>query len=205
MRSDATFSPDEDMRTGDIRTERSDGSRLSDPPVPPVTPPHQPNPDQPVPIEEPPNPIPIPPDAPPPPVIDPPPANHRIKAKRSPHMPTATPPITPSAAPEPMTRVARAADLADQSITKATIGGTDIVLARDGETIGAFAATCPHAGAPLEQGALCNHRLICPWHKSVFDLRDGAIIEPPRRWKRLTRYPVRIENGDVLVSARPIR
>jgi NADPH-dependent 2,4-dienoyl-CoA reductase/sulfur reductase-like enzyme/nitrite reductase/ring-hydroxylating ferredoxin subunit len=118
-------------------------------------------------------------------------------------MPTATPSVLPSAAPEPMTRVARVADLADQSITKATIDGTDIVLARDGETIGAFAATCPHAGAPLEQGAVCNHRLICPWHKSVFDLRDGAIIEPPAL-ERLARYPVRIENGDVLVSARPI-
>jgi hypothetical protein len=73
MRSDATFSPDKNINpNGDIRTGRPGGWSLSDPPVPPATPPHQPNPDQPIPIEEPPNPIPIPPDAPPPPVIDPP-------------------------------------------------------------------------------------------------------------------------------------
>jgi NADPH-dependent 2,4-dienoyl-CoA reductase/sulfur reductase-like enzyme/nitrite reductase/ring-hydroxylating ferredoxin subunit len=102
-----------------------------------------------------------------------------------------------------MSRVARVADLADRSITKVTIDGTDIVIARDGETIAAFAATCPHAGAPLEQGAVCGHHLICPWHKSIFSLSDGGIIEPPAL-ERLTQYPVRIANGDVLVAPRPI-
>src|ERR1700741_2846592 len=44
---------------------------------------------------------------------------------------------------------------------------------------GAFNANCPHAGAPLEKGALCGTRLICPWHKSCFAASDGAVLEPP--------------------------
>jgi len=48
-------------------------SGLSDPPIPPGTPPERPDPDQPPPIEEPPGPIPIPPDAPPPPLVAVPP------------------------------------------------------------------------------------------------------------------------------------
>jgi apoptosis-inducing factor 3 len=43
----------------------------------------------------------------------------------------------------------------------------------------AFSASCPHAGAPLEKGALCGDRLICPWHKSCFAASDGAVLEPP--------------------------
>jgi hypothetical protein len=45
---------------------------LSDPPIPPGTPPERPDPEQPPPIQEPPNPIPVPPEEPPPPIIDPP-------------------------------------------------------------------------------------------------------------------------------------
>jgi apoptosis-inducing factor 3 len=43
----------------------------------------------------------------------------------------------------------------------------------------ALEPTCPHAGAPLEKGALCGSRLICPWHKSCFSAADGALLESP--------------------------
>ena len=43
----------------------------------------------------------------------------------------------------------------------------------------AVEAKCPHAGAPLEQGAVCNGRLICPWHAGTFELATGRLVEPP--------------------------
>ncbi len=43
----------------------------------------------------------------------------------------------------------------------------------------AFSPTCPHAGAPLDKGALCGDRLICPWHKSCFSASHGELLEPP--------------------------
>ena len=60
------------------------------------------------------------------------------------------------------------------------VSNKKILLLRtlDGEW-GAFNANCPHAGAPLEKGALCGTRLICPWHKSCFAASDGAVLEPP--------------------------
>ena len=60
------------------------------------------------------------------------------------------------------------------------VSNKKILLLRtlDGEW-GAFNASCPHAGAPLEKGALCGARLICPWHKSCFAASDGAVLEPP--------------------------
>ena len=83
------------------------------------------------------------------------------------------------------------------------LGDTKILLVRDGQAVRAFSATCPHAGAPLEEGAVCDGRIICPWHKAQFQLSDGALLEPPAL-DPLTRYPVRVENGAVLVSADPM-
>ena len=103
-----------------------------------------------------------------------------------------------------MRAVCRLSDLRDGSITKQRIGEADIILVRDGMLVSAFAATCPHAGAPLAEGAVCNHRLICPWHKATFRLRDGAVLEPPAL-DALTRYPVHVEGDDVLVSPEPIQ
>ncbi len=87
--------------------------------------------------------------------------------------------------------------------TTIELGETKILLVRDGGAVHAFAANCPHAGAPLEQGAVCDGRIICPWHKAQFRLSDGALLEPPAL-EALTRYPVRIEDGAVLVSTDPI-
>jgi apoptosis-inducing factor 3 len=102
-----------------------------------------------------------------------------------------------------MQRIGRLSEFRDGIVTKTTLGGEDIVVARDGSIISAFAAKCPHAGAPLEEGAIYNHRLICPWHKATFCLRDGAVVEPPAL-DRLTRYPVQIEGDDVFADPRPI-
>ena len=99
--------------------------------------------------------------------------------------------------------VCRLSELRDGSITKARAGDSNIVIVRDGTLVSAFAAACPHAGAPLEEGAVCDHRLVCPWHKATFCLRDGAMLEPPAL-DALTRYRVGIEGDDVLVSPEPI-
>ena len=99
--------------------------------------------------------------------------------------------------------VCRLSELRDGSITKARVGNADIVIVRDGALVSAFAGTCPHAGAPLEEGAVCDHRLVCPWHKATFLLHDGTVLEPPAL-DALTRYPVHIAGDDVLVSPEPI-
>ncbi len=102
-----------------------------------------------------------------------------------------------------MQKVGRLHDFRDGTITKITFAGEDIVIVRDGASLHAFAARCPHAGAPLEDGGICNHRLICPWHKATFRLDDGAVIEPPAL-DRLARHAIEIAGDDVLVSPRPI-
>jgi apoptosis-inducing factor 3 len=79
---------------------------------------------------------------------------------------------------------------------------TPILLVRQGDAVHAFTADCPHAGAPLEEGSICNGRIVCPWHKGTFEISDGSLVEPPPL-KGLTRYPTTIKDGDVFVSLTP--
>jgi NADPH-dependent 2,4-dienoyl-CoA reductase/sulfur reductase-like enzyme/nitrite reductase/ring-hydroxylating ferredoxin subunit len=79
------------------------------------------------------------------------------------------------------------------------VSGVPVLLVRDGERVHAYGADCPHAGAPLEKGGLCNGRIVCPWHKGTFAIADGRLVEPPAL-EGLKRYPVRLENGRIFVS-----
>ncbi len=99
-----------------------------------------------------------------------------------------------------MQKVAELGELAEGRSKRVEIGEEKILLVRDGDAVRAYVAACPHAGAPLEEGAVCEGRLICPWHKAVFRVSDGALLEPPAL-EALARYPVRVdEHGAVLVS-----
>ena len=88
-------------------------------------------------------------------------------------------------------------------MTAADLDGNAILLIRDGDTVRAFEGTCPHAKAPLEKGALCNGRIICPWHMGAFDAETGALLEPVAM-RSLRRYAVTIEGDEVLVDTVPV-
>jgi NADPH-dependent 2,4-dienoyl-CoA reductase/sulfur reductase-like enzyme/nitrite reductase/ring-hydroxylating ferredoxin subunit len=98
-----------------------------------------------------------------------------------------------------MQQAAKFVDLPEDHGTRVTVADTPILLVRQGDKVHAFSADCPHAGAPLEEGAVCNGRIVCPWHKGTFAIADGSLFEPPPL-AGLKCYPVGIENGNVLVS-----
>jgi apoptosis-inducing factor 3 len=88
--------------------------------------------------------------------------------------------------------------LADGTVRAVDIGGTKILLLRDGDALHAVGATCPHAGAPLAEGVRRGTRLVCPWHKATFCLRSGAVLDPPAV-DPLPRFDVRTADGRALV------
>lgn len=90
-------------------------------------------------------------------------------------------------------------DLPPRQPTKVEIGDSEILLIREEDKVRAYQAKCPHAGAPLEKGAICGDKLICPWHKAVFRLSDGQMCEP-LALADLKQFPVKVENGMVLVN-----
>ncbi len=82
------------------------------------------------------------------------------------------------------------------------IGELQGLLVRLPDGLYAVSNLCPHAKAPLHEGALCGKRVVCPWHHSVFDVTDGALLEPPAL-DGLERYKVRIDGEDVIVTLPP--
>ncbi len=100
-------------------------------------------------------------------------------------------------------RVARYADVPHDRGLAVEIGDCKIVLLRAGEQLRAFQGECPHAGAPLADGALCHGRLICPWHKAEFRAEDGALCEPPAL-DSLKRYPLELRGEEVWVDDLPL-
>ncbi|MBK5532327.1 FAD-dependent oxidoreductase [Pseudomonas sp. TH08] len=103
----------------------------------------------------------------------------------------------------PLHLVARSADVPEDRGLQVEIGDCKIVLLRSNGELRAFQGECPHAGAPLADGALCHGRLICPWHKAAFRAEDGALCEPPAL-DSLKRYPLELRGEEVWVDDQPL-
>jgi toluene monooxygenase system ferredoxin subunit len=79
-----------------------------------------------------------------------------------------------------------------------TVGGRKVVLVRIGDDVSAFEDRCAHLGVALSEGTLEGGVLTCSAHRYEYDASSGAGINP--RTVCLTRFPVRIEGGEVLVD-----
>jgi len=97
------------------------------------------------------------------------------------------------------TPVMPAAELAENTPTKASLGTTTLVLVRRGDVVHALKETCSHAGGPLAQGTLEGETIVCPWHFSAFRLADGAVRHGPAS-SRQVAYRARINAEQVEVQ-----
>jgi ferredoxin-nitrite reductase len=81
----------------------------------------------------------------------------------------------------------------------ATVKGKQLALFlhKDGRIFAAD-AVCPHAGGPLEEGAMTNCEVTCPLHDYKFDLTSGRCSTDPSL--TLQTYPVFIEDNQVWVE-----
>jgi len=95
--------------------------------------------------------------------------------------------------------VAHISEIPDGGMKSFNVGGTCMLLAREGQDVWAVGGHCTHQGAPLGEGVRVGRKVICPWHHAMFDLATGEHCEPPGEG-RLTRFPVRIRNGAIMIS-----
>lgn len=91
------------------------------------------------------------------------------------------------------------ADVEENKLYRVMVAGVPVVLLRQGEQFFALAATCPHAGGPLDEGKLAGDIVECPWHGSRFCMRDGRVLTGPST-VNAPRYTVRIDNGQVTLK-----
>jgi nitrite reductase/ring-hydroxylating ferredoxin subunit/uncharacterized membrane protein len=86
------------------------------------------------------------------------------------------------------------AELPEHALRRVMVAGVPVVLLKMGDKYSAIAATCSHAGGPLDEGALQGDVVECPWHGSRFRMRDGKPLTGPATFAQ-PRYDVRVRNG----------
>jgi nitrite reductase/ring-hydroxylating ferredoxin subunit len=105
-------------------------------------------------------------------------------------------------APEKWTAVLPLSELAANQARRVEVEGAPVLVYNDGQSLYAIGAVCSHAGGPLEEGKFEGHCVECPWHQSVFDLRNGEVVHGPAT-QRQQNYAVRVRNEQIEVRGAP--
>jgi len=104
--------------------------------------------------------------------------------------------------PDDYTPVLDEAELGPREMRRVEADGAGILLSRsekDGRVC-AIAATCNHFSGPLEQGEREGDTVVCPWHKSRFDLCTGRVLNGPAVFPQ-SGYETRVREGKIEVRA----
>ena len=88
------------------------------------------------------------------------------------------------------------------------IGAVSVFVVRHGQSVRAFVNSCPHIGAPLEFGPdryldLTGEYVLCSLHGAHFEPETGLCVLGPCKGRSLSAYPVRVDNGKVILGPLP--
>jgi nitrite reductase/ring-hydroxylating ferredoxin subunit/uncharacterized membrane protein len=103
--------------------------------------------------------------------------------------------------PDEWQSVLDATDLPERAPKRVEVAGVAVLLYRDGNEVYAIGAVCSHAGGPLDEGTFDGACVQCPWHDSVFDLRDGHVVHGPATYPEPV-YDARVRGEKVEVRTR---
>ncbi|CAN5600655.1 hypothetical protein BH09CHL1_BH09CHL1_15550 [soil metagenome] len=105
--------------------------------------------------------------------------------------------------PEKWTNAVPDAELPEGKPMRIEIEGAPVMLVRQNGTIYATSATCTHLSGPLDEGEYDQQSctVTCPWHASVFDVRNGAVIHGPAT-APLPVYETRLEGGNIKIRVK---
>jgi nitrite reductase/ring-hydroxylating ferredoxin subunit len=94
------------------------------------------------------------------------------------------------------------AELTQGEPARAMLGEVPIFVLRDGDDVFVLADKCSHMSGPLSDGELTgdgqDRCVTCPWHGSVFRLRDGVVVHGPATADQ-PAFETRIQAGIVQV------
>jgi nitrite reductase/ring-hydroxylating ferredoxin subunit len=97
--------------------------------------------------------------------------------------------------------VLAADDLAEDAPRLVEADGTAVMVVRHDGAVYALSDHCSHLGGPLHEGTVRDCTITCPWHESVFDLRDGALVHGPAAYPQ-PAWDARARAGRIEVRRR---
>jgi nitrite reductase/ring-hydroxylating ferredoxin subunit/uncharacterized membrane protein len=103
--------------------------------------------------------------------------------------------------PDEFTPVLDEDELTQDSMRQVEVEGTGVLLSRSlNGDVCAISSVCNHFGGPLEQGDREGDTVVCPWHKSRFNLCSGEAIDGPAVFPQ-PLYETRVRDGKIEVKA----
>src|SRR5918992_3739718 len=109
--------------------------------------------------------------------------------------------IFQGSAPGEFTPVLNEGELPQDGMRRVEADGAAILLSRSSSgEVCAISSVCGHFGGPLEQGDREGNTVVCPWHRSRFDLRSGQVIDGPAVFPQ-SRYETRVRDGKIEIKA----
>jgi nitrite reductase (NADH) small subunit len=99
----------------------------------------------------------------------------------------------------PFIKIATQSDLPTVNEAKEfSCGDKEICIANVNGSYSAMDNVCLHQGGPLGQGTIEGGKVVCPWHGWEYDPKTGQVVHNPNL--RVAVYPMKIENGDVMIE-----
>ena len=96
-------------------------------------------------------------------------------------------------------KVADASDIPPGSSRVVYYRGDQVAIFNMGGQLHAVSNRCPHANGPLSEGVMEDGSVVCPSHRSRFDLATGQPLQGPAA-RPLRIYSVRLEQNGVLLG-----
>ncbi|MEA5535191.1 Rieske (2Fe-2S) protein [Crocosphaera sp. XPORK-15E] len=112
------------------------------------------------------------------------------------------------------TKVIAADALGTDSRQVVKVGNQNLLLLNHQGQLYAVSNTCPHLKLPMKKAKITDEcAIVCPFHRSAFDLKTGAVKEwtpwPPlvgqalgmiSQEKTLPVFPIKVEDGSIWVD-----
>jgi nitrite reductase/ring-hydroxylating ferredoxin subunit len=92
----------------------------------------------------------------------------------------------------------KTSDIPENRASCFKIDGHNVVLSQVKGEFFALKNKCSHAEQTFDKGRVRGHKLLCPLHGAIFDIRDGSVLSAPA-FKPIKSYPLKIEGDDILI------
>jgi nitrite reductase/ring-hydroxylating ferredoxin subunit/uncharacterized membrane protein len=88
--------------------------------------------------------------------------------------------------------------LENEQSLRVEIDDTVMTVAKVNDQLYAFQEFCTHRYGPLSEGCFEGQSVRCPWHRSCFDMKTGAVVEGPAK-ESIRVFEVVARDGKVMV------
>jgi nitrite reductase (NADH) small subunit/3-phenylpropionate/trans-cinnamate dioxygenase ferredoxin subunit len=81
------------------------------------------------------------------------------------------------------------------------VGDHMVAVFRDGDRFYAIDDFCPHMGASLAEGHVCEGAVACPWHAWRFCIQKGTWLDNPKIG--VDTFEVQVRGEELWVATQP--